>query len=67
MEEGGDLEPSLGSISNRRDQTFWSVAGGEEPCSGDYEVEHDGREPTCEDEGAQCEGEGGDRANGIAD
>jgi hypothetical protein len=59
LEEGCDLEPSLGSMSNRIDQRFWALAGGEEtPIGEPGEVAHDGREPCCEDEGAQCEDEG---------
>ena len=57
FEEGGDLEPSLGSIG-ATNQRVWAMGG----CF-DREWEHDGREPEiieyqCEDEGAQCEDEG---------
>lgn len=51
-DDAGDLEPSLGSL-DRIDQRAWACGG----CS-DLEYEHDGREPCCEDEGAQCDDEG---------
>jgi len=44
-----DGEPSLGSIE-AVDQTGWARGN-----SLDYEHEHDGREPQCEDEGAQVD------------
>ena len=47
VHDGG--EPSLGSCENIN-QTSW----GRGP-SLDYEEEHDGREPECEDEGAQVD------------
>jgi hypothetical protein len=47
-----ELEPSLGS-SSAVNQATWGAGS----CS-DLEHEHDGREPACEDEGAQCEDEG---------
>ena len=50
--DDGDGEPSLGSL-NRVPQTRWAAGG-----SDDFEDEHDGREPCCEDEGAQCDDEG---------
>jgi hypothetical protein len=49
-----ELESSLGS-SRALNQATWGAGS----CS-DLEHEHDGREPTCEDEGAQCEDEGGE-------
>ncbi len=55
-----DKEPSLGSLGgtavSRGSQRRWSGGGAK-----DLEHEHDGREPGCEDEGAQCDDEG-DRA-----
>src|SRR3569833_2900376 len=49
FEPNGDDEPSLGfSANNGHNGTDFS--GGQ-----DLEDEHDGREPDCEDEGAQCE------------
>jgi hypothetical protein len=45
LEEGGDLEPSLG----------WNDRGPQALVKG---VAHDDREEECEDEGAQCEDEG---------
>ena len=50
--DDADDEPSLGSL-DRMPQTKWSAGG-----AGDLEDEHDGAEPCCEDEGAQCEDEG---------
>ena len=47
-----DFEPALGSLE-RVSQVQWSH-GTDDDC----EDEHDGREPCCEDEGAQCEDEG---------
>lgn len=51
--KGKDAEPSLGSLDFPFDQTKWSKGG-----TKDFEDEHDGREPCCEDEGAQCDDEG---------
>ena len=58
-EQDDEREPSLGSIGSNSnadlaDQRRWASGG-----TGDLEDEHDGREPVCEDEGAQCEDEGG--------
>ena len=53
-EADDDFEPSLGSV-DRADQRYWAAGS----CS-DFEEEHDGREPECEDEGAQCDDEGDD-------
>ena len=51
---GGDGEPSLGSLAS-----FTQCAWGNSSTR-DFEDEHDGAEPCCEDEGAQCEDEGAD-------
>jgi hypothetical protein len=50
-----EREPSLGSVGSNAtaNQERWGADG-----TLDYEDEHDGREPVCEDEGAQCEDEG---------
>jgi hypothetical protein len=46
-ETGLDLEPWLGSMSNRWDQRLWSLQGE----NSDGEQAHDGREPGGDDEG----------------
>lgn len=54
-----DREPSIGAQDPawfNTDQEYWAQ-GNTDDCEGD---EHDGREPCCEDEGAQCEDEGAD-------
>ena len=58
-EQDDEREPSLGSVGSNAnadlaDQRRWASG-----CTSDAEDEHDGREPVCEDEGAQCEDEGG--------
>jgi len=53
-EDGGDREPSLGSLSANIHQDLWGRFG----FGQDLEDDHDGREPCCEDEGAQCDDEG---------
>jgi len=53
-EADDDIEPSLGSVDRVR-QLYWAAGS----CS-DFEEEHDGREPCCEDEGSQCDDEGDD-------
>ena len=58
-EQDDEREASLGSIGSNAnaelvDQRRWASGG-----TSDLEDEHDGREPVCEDEGAQCEDEGG--------
>jgi len=61
-EDGADDEPSLGSSGHYEagpiSYLFHAINDGFEmvlDCEGD---EHDGREPDCEDEGAQCDDEG---------
>ena len=51
-DDKSDFEPSLGSLE-RFSQMQWSHGNID-----DYEDEHDGAEPCCEDEGAQCDDEG---------
>ena len=59
-EQDDEREPSLGSVGSNAnadlaDQRRWASG-----CTSDAEDEHDGREPVCEDEGAQCDDEGHD-------
>ena len=51
--DDADDEPSLGSLNNHHCQTSLGRSGFKE-----LEDEHDGGEPCCEDEGAQCDDEG---------
>lgn len=53
LEDNGDFEPSLGSLNNYHRQLQWADGNRHE-----LEDEHDGAEPCCEDEGAQCDDEG---------
>jgi hypothetical protein len=59
--DDGEFEPSLGWTEMEARFGRYS----DQPVN-DAEEEHDGREPCCEDEGAQCEDEG-DVEYGIAD
>ncbi len=52
-QDDADKEPSLGSLNNFDWQTMWGASD-----NNDCEDEHDGAEPCCEDEGAQCDDEG---------
>lgn len=69
LEDGGDDEPdaggepSLGWTGETNQVRALKACrdGGE-----DMEDEHDGREPCCEDEGAQCEDEGACETAGAA-
>lgn len=61
-EDDADDEPSLGSSGHYEGAAICYL---HHPISDGYEMvvdcegdEHDGREPDCEDEGAQCDDEG---------
>jgi hypothetical protein len=69
--DDADDEPSLGSIEDhpngcvtrrRRSQEQWATGG-----TLDLEEQHDGREPSEEDEGGQCDDEGAEPDSGIGD
>jgi hypothetical protein len=64
LEDGRDDEWSLGSINPKisGSQQDWTRG-----AEGDVELEHDGREPSEEDEGGQCDDEGAEPDAGIGD
>jgi hypothetical protein len=64
LEHGGDDEASLGwTVAMKQDGVRWLAPS----WLVDVEAEHDGREPCCEDEGAQCDDEGHDDDDDTSD